>query len=419
MLSKRIPVFLQAFLLSRLVVWVAGAVALADIGKTKDFSPPVLVHGKVFTIDADTFFATAARWDAQWFLGIADHGYSQQYSEAFFPFYPFAVRLLSLLVGSTAVAAFLLVLSSFLLSLWLLYGLVEREFDQSVATRTTWLFAFFPGSLFFSAFYSESLLLLFSLLAFSAARSQRFALAGFAGACAALTRNVGGLLFIPLLLMYLSWQPVQKNGLTASGYQFLCWSDLIRRATWVTWKTRIDRRVLWLFACPLSLFLYPLGLALAGKQWNAPVIAQQKWKRSWELPFETIWSAGHSFVRATEGFADGSLITSNSFAFALADYESSFLLIAVILLCFTARSFLSLPYQMYCFACLAIPLFTPSSVAPLMSLPRFVAVLFPLAMMLALWTKSKSKWVYVLLLVIFCFGLVGYAMRFATWRWVA
>ena len=65
------------------------------------------------------------------------------------------------------------------------------------------LVAFFPAALFFSAVYSESLFLLLSVGAVLAARQGRWAWAGALAALAALTRNSGVLLLVPLALLFL------------------------------------------------------------------------------------------------------------------------------------------------------------------------------------------------------------------------
>jgi hypothetical protein len=53
-----------------------------------------------------------------------------------------------------------------------------------------------------------------------------------------------------------------------------------------------------------------------------------------------------------------------------------------------------------------------------MSLPRFVAVLFPLAIWLALWMTGRV-WRERLVLATFAGALAVYTAIFATWHWVA
>ncbi|MDX6679144.1 MAG: hypothetical protein QOE31_3196, partial [Solirubrobacteraceae bacterium] len=75
-------------------------------------------------------------------------------------------------------------------------------------------------------------------------------------------------------------------------------------------------------------------------------------------------------------------------------------------------------YGAYLVAALALPLSYPVGPQPLMSLPRFVAVLFPLAIWLALWMTGRV-WRERLVMGAFAAGLAVYTGIFATWHWVA
>jgi len=75
-------------------------------------------------------------------------------------------------------------------------------------------------------------------------------------------------------------------------------------------------------------------------------------------------------------------------------------------------------YGAYVVAALALPLSYPVAPQPLMSLPRFLLVLFPLAIWLALWMTHNSRRERALLMV-FTIGLAVYTAIFATWHFVA
>ncbi|HEU0165384.1 MAG TPA: hypothetical protein VFQ54_10095, partial [Thermomicrobiales bacterium] len=66
---------------------------------------------------------------------------------------------------------------------------------------------------------------------------------------------------------------------------------------------------------------------------------------------------------------------------------------------------------------LIVPLFSPSSVHPLMSMPRFVLPLFPLFVVIALYATNRR--VSYALAVISSIGLILLTMQFAQWYWVA
>jgi len=76
-------------------------------------------------------------------------------------------------------------------------------------------------------------------------------------------------------------------------------------------------------------------------------------------------------------------------------------------------------YAAYSLAALALPLSYPVAAQPLMSLPRFLVVLFPLFMWLGWWLDQGSQWRRWVVFGGFILILVISVARFATWHWVA
>ena len=68
---------------------------------------------------------------------------------------------------------------------------------------------------------------------------------------------------------------------------------------------------------------------------------------------------------------------------------------------------------------LLLPLSYPVGPQPLMSLPRFEAVLYPLFLWLGLWLARGPAWRRVAVLGVFAVGLAACSALFATWHWVA
>ena len=83
----------RAFWVSRLVIWVAGVAAVVAVGivdpSAARFDPEGLT--RPFGGLGDDLVAPGARWDAVWFLRIADGGYDDTRA-AFFPLFPFVSR---------------------------------------------------------------------------------------------------------------------------------------------------------------------------------------------------------------------------------------------------------------------------------------------------------------------------------------
>lgn len=108
------------------------------------------------------------RWDAQYFLHVAEYGYTYENTLAFFPLFPLCVRivgqLLLLILPFFSLRA-LLLLSAVLLNVVFFAKAAQTLYDLSVlmfrsrtrAKIAVLLFCVNPGSVFFSAPYSESL----------------------------------------------------------------------------------------------------------------------------------------------------------------------------------------------------------------------------------------------------------------------
>jgi len=148
-----------------------------------------------------------ARWDAGYYLSIAANGYSLHGEElGFFPVYPFLVRLSALgLPSLMAWSGFLISNLAFILAALLLWYQVKADFSEPIAWGTIITLSVFPTSLFFSAIYTESLFLLFSVLVYWFSVRKQYALAALFVSAASLTRINGLLLVvIPLVEILLS-----------------------------------------------------------------------------------------------------------------------------------------------------------------------------------------------------------------------
>ena len=143
------------------------------------FDEPGLTHAF-----ADPLLAPLARWDAAWYLRIADSGYGDSEPRAaFFPLYPCSCarwrRSPGLGQAALLVASYLVALAAFVVALTLLLSARLAELGLRLAAPTLLLVAVFPAAVFFGAPYSESL-----FLALAGASMRRAASAGPGPACA-------------------------------------------------------------------------------------------------------------------------------------------------------------------------------------------------------------------------------------------
>ncbi|XP_025411942.1 GPI mannosyltransferase 2 [Sipha flava] len=108
-------------------------------------------------------FGASLRWDAQYFLHIFRYGYTYENTLAFFPLYPYTLRLLTAIIPGHLntlflVAAILFNNIIFVLTALVLFNLTLRIYNNTqFAYNSAVLFCFNPASIFFSAPYSESL----------------------------------------------------------------------------------------------------------------------------------------------------------------------------------------------------------------------------------------------------------------------
>ena len=163
------------------------------------------------------------RWDAYWYLDIAENGYSvrgenTQANVVFFPLYPLLIRAFAPLAGGNLVLAGWIVSSLFLALAVCVLTLLTREFHPQIDPRlpTVFLLAF-PTAFFLNAVYSESLFLFLSLSMVTCALKRRFLLAALWAALASATRVAGVFLLVLLLVEF-----IQAHG----------WRGLFTRRVW-------------------------------------------------------------------------------------------------------------------------------------------------------------------------------------------
>ena len=175
------------------------------------------------------------RWDGPQYLLIAQHGYAasgdQRLALAFFPLYPWLIRLTTIVVGDAVLSAFLVSTVASVAAGVILARLVAIDYSRHLARRAAWFLFIFPTSYFMHIDYSESVFLALVLASFLAARRERWMAVGVLGALAVLTHD-NGILLVPALA-----------------------AD----ALWELWEThRFNWRWLWIGVVPLGFVVYVL-----------------------------------------------------------------------------------------------------------------------------------------------------------------
>ncbi|MGH6726467.1 MAG: glycosyltransferase family 39 protein [Pseudolabrys sp.] len=219
---------LAIYLTSRLVI--AWAMNIATY---------VVAHGSHSAAwdTSSSWYHYLLRWDSGWYLDIVEHGYQYngdnlvQQPVVFYPLYPLLAKALTIIPGTDAFLALLIVANiAALIAVLLLFEYVRRNFGDDVALLTVAFLSFFPTSLFLSAGYTESLTLLLIVCFFLfLRREQYFVAAVFAGLTLA-TRSTG-LVLLPVIVWEL-WGRFGNDRRRFISYTLIC-SVLAASGLWL------------------------------------------------------------------------------------------------------------------------------------------------------------------------------------------
>ncbi len=348
---------------------------------------------------ADLLVEPLRFWDGLWYRLIAIEGYDyNEATAAFWPLFPWLMNLGSSITGlAPETIGYIIANVSFLGALMLLYRLISLDFDREIARRALVALAFFPTALFFSAVYTESLFLLLAVAALFAARQEQWFAAGLYGLLAALTRSQGVLLLLPFAVLFLQQHRFE-----------------IRR-----WLPNA------VFAAlpALAPVIFGWQLKQAGYEWLTFIDVQEQWDRDFSSPWETLRSAWNTadwgWVSDLASDPTWTTLTSMGFRNEVANSDTFALIFTAIffLVALIGLRVLPLYQSAFIWPALVIPLFGPSPVHPLFSIPRFGLVLFPLFIVFALLFRNRR--LAFPLLAVSIILLVVFTAQFAQGYWVS
>ena len=294
----------------------------------------------------------------------------------FLPGYPIAVRIALALIGDDVLAGMLVSTISFLAALCVFYRLVCLDHTRDTALRAAVFLCLTPGAFFFFAPMSESFFLLLSVSCLYSARKRRWLLAGFFGALASFTRSLGLMLFVPLLMEMIT--------------------ELLhgRKDAW---------RAL------ASLALVPLGFAgyclindlVAGDPFQFLIYQREHWHQSLGFFFDT---AAYQ-LRYAIGADRNTLM-----GLWLPNLTAIFVSLAILI---AGAKKLRASYTLWAIAYYVVSI----GATWLLSAPRYLAVLLPIPMSLALLGEKKQPRIVLYLLSAGCelYYLSMFALRRNVW----
>lgn len=375
--------FVCIFVLSQIIPGFAQRLEIA--AGYQPYSPPLTV-----------LFFSWLRWDAKAFLNISFLGYKYAPDVSFFPFWPLVQRIGGFLLGgsfpgSFYIAGLLLANICFYLALVFYYCLLAEDFDPALARRALFCLTFSPFALFFFAGYSESLFILLCLAFFLLVRRGKaldWWLAGIVGFFAALTRSSGIVLAVPFLVMYVQHFWIPEKPL---AYSFSQKFKALIPIVFI--PAAILGYMLYLFLTKGDPFIFRTQEALI-------------WNRQLTPPWITLLMAVQAVVQ------------SPSLIFLLLNIVD--LIVIGLSLLILALGWRHLLWQYRLFA-LGLAIFVLSfpthTVEPLMSQPRYMLSIFPIAVISAFWSKNPT--IYRVFIILGLIYLVINTVLFIDNIWIA
>jgi hypothetical protein len=400
--SKGLSFVLLVYVTSRLFYLVTGAL----------FARVVPV-GSFQRVTSDVPFGVMniwSHWDGEHYVALAAGGYLQPpdyVSPAFFPLYPLLMRSFAelfggpLSLGALSLWGVLISLISLPFALYFIYHLTLQSFSENTARATVLILSFFPTTFFFNAAYTESLFLALSAASLWALRVRKDLLLGCAlAAFATATRNVGVFLIVPLAYEWL------RGGVGRDEEGYGWWRGLGCMA----------------LACS-GLGVYSAYLWLRSGNPFLFYTEQQRWGREATDPLSTLRNALLEGGEDLRGLFDSKLGADPSLG-RIVDhvgaandaYNLGFLGVALTLLVLGLRM---LPFSLSAYAFLLIvpPVFFGTPQGPLMGLPRYLLVAFPIFIVLGELLKDRrllGGW-----LVLSGAASLVLCALFVSWRFVA
>lgn len=311
-----------------------------------------------------TLLDLLTQWDGHWYRMIAKQGYGPPTPDivaAFFPVYPLLVRGVAFVVPDLQLASLIVSNGCLLAAAWLFLRLLRLDYEELVCRRAITFLMFNPVSFFLSAAYTESTFLLLSVGAVLAARRGKWLAAAMCGGCLSATRAPGLVIAAPLLAEYvLNWR---ERGAQLRAF--------------------FQPQLLWLALIPAGLAIYMFYFYIERGDFFVPMQAQASgWGKTLTFPWQ-------------------SFLWPSSFPASHVPLYQAIVGAAIIL---TAAGFflkLRVTYLVYA----VVALFFYLAWGSLEGLPRYVSILFPIHIILAV-LSSRWQWMYEPLLA-FSIALLG------------
>ena len=312
-------------------------------------------------------------FDGVYYLLIAENGYTV--NPGFFPLFPILINLASSVFGVTIefdsiqyfIALFLVSLF-FLCAFIMFYKLAKLDYKKNIAMWGIVFILVFPTSFFFAAIYSESLFLLLSILSFYFARKKNWLMASIFGMLLTVTRPVGIAIFPAIL------------------YEF-----------YISEKSFLKKKSLLLLAIPLGLIAYAIYNLVKWGNALYFIQAQGNFQNNREVGGIVLFP--QTIFRYLKIFFT---VSPGQYEWFVALLEFSAFIFASVMIYIAWQKKVRFSYVIFAIIALLIPI----STGTFSGLPRYVLILFPIFIALALVKNKFLKLVYAVISIILLFLLL-------------
>lgn len=364
------------------LIWKIGLVVTTSLSvKLLPLRGSDLLGGGIEKYQAAPWFYGWVNFDGEHYLSIAERGY-RDLEQAFFPVFPILTNILSRPFSgnmeSLIVSGLIISNIAFLFSLIILWKLVLLDYSKKIAYLTIITLLVYPTSFYFSAFYSESLFLFLTLSSFYLMRKNKWIWASILGGFSSGTR-VFGILLMPAFFI----EALQK-------------------------KNNIHK-YFWIFIIPIGLFVYMYY------QWvtiDDPLAFYHLQKIIGPQHSEGITLLPQIYFRYIKILFSVDL-QNPIYSTVVLEFFTGLLFFVLPLYGFFKK--MKKSYIFYALAGFILPTIQGS----FSSTPRYVLVLFPSFLALALCLNFVKLPIRAAILILFCIWLIFESALFFRGYWVA
>jgi hypothetical protein len=326
-------------------------------------------------------WAVMSNFDGQHYLAIAAHGY-QQFTEAFFPFYPLLIFTTAKLLHLPFIIAALIISHfSFVFALYVVWKLLELDVPKfsSDSLRIFQLLCVtviisFPTAQFYGATYNDSLFFFLATSSLFLGRSQKWFAASLCGGLATLTRLNGLALWPFLFFEFLSVQTATEKYFWQPAWWLRNWRSLLKEM--VSWKFLV------MLLIPGAFLAYLFFHQVFSGSWYVVLGNMQIWQQDKvTLPPQVVWRYLKILI----------LTSPNTYQYWVAFLELFSVSFYVSCLIYAWRK-IRFSYWVFIFTSILIPWLTGS----FQGMPRYGLHLYPLFLIIALFLKHSSQWIKVI-----------------------